>query len=1148
MLIKKQSNAGNIKDSFPIVGIGASAGGLDAFKKFIKAIPNTSGMAYVLVQHLDPKHESLLPELLQKVTSLPVVEISDDLKILPDHIYIIPSNKMLIATDGVLHLDPRRKNIPAGLHLPIDVFFTSLAEVHQGNAIGVVLSGTASDGTHGLRSIKDHGGITFAQDDSAIYDGMPHSAREAGVVDFILPPEKIPAKLLEISTQITESATVLENPTTTDDGELTKILSLLRTKKGTDFTYYKQPTIQRRIIRRMALGGRQKLADYLAYLRDDEAELNNLYQDLLIPVTSFFRDSQAFEVLSELAFPQLIENKDETDAIRVWVAGCSTGQEAYTIAIRLKEFLGKSQRSIQIFATDISSIAIEKARKGVYAKNEMAGLSPERLENFFSKVNGHYQAKKEIREICVFATHSFLRDPPFGKMDLISCRNVLIYMEPYLQQKALNTFHYSLNDGGYLLLGKSETAGSTSALFKIVSKNDKLYRKKEGSGKIIQVPPSVKLKSVSASATNLNNKNPQSDFQKTADDIMLNRYTPAGVVVNETWDIVHFRGSTGNYLEPPAGKPNHNVLKMSKSGLAFELRNLLYKAKKEQEPVMKENISFTDNDSTRLLSIEVIPLPNLAEPHYLILFHENKIENAGETRKTKKVTASQSLKDKKDQRILGLERELSRMREEMGNIIDTQQSNNEELQNTNDELLSSSEELQSLSEELETSKEELQTTSEELLVVNQELMGLNVHLTRAKEYAEAIIYTVRTPLLVLDSFLRIITANRSFYTTFHVHQNETEGKLIYDLGNGQWDIPVLRQILEEVLPQKIKLIDFEVRHNFPVIGKRVMILNGCEIVGESAREKLILLAIEDITEEKLLLNKEAEFKQQLQEQIAQRTSELKEANIGLKQKNEEIAVSNSVLGERNDDLLKLNKELESFTYVSSHDLQEPLRKIQMFSKLILDKEEASLSEKGREYFARIQDAAARMQTLIEDLLNYSRTNVTDRKFEYTDLNEIVEDSKTEFAEIILEKKAVIETDKLCKIRINASQFRQVINNLIANALKFSRTDIPPRIVFSSRVESGALLKKEYQFPGAERLLPGVQYCHISVADNGIGFESKYREQIFEVFQRLYTKDEFPGTGIGLAIVRKIINSHGGAITANGELNEGATFDIFIPET
>ncbi len=849
------------KNLFPVVGIGASAGGLDAFKKLLGAIPEESGIAYVLVQHLDPKHESMLPELLQKVTKIPVMEITDDIRVEPNHIYIIPSNKMMIANDGVLKLKPRPEKGRNERNLAIDLFFTSLAEVHQEFAIGVVLSGTASDGTQGLKAIKDHGGITFAQDEeSAEYEGMPHSAALAGVVDFILPPEKMPKKLLEVISKTVITDDEIQNIPQQQENVFKQILSLLTIRMGVDFTYYKQTTIRRRIFRRMVVNKNEEPGEYLKFLRANIQEQDLLYQDLLIPVTSFFRDKKTFDNLSTLVFPSILKNKTPGEITRIWVAGCSTGQEVYSIAICLKEFLGDQHERIQIFGTDLSEPAIVKARNGLYEKIETATVSPERLQKFFTKSNGSYQVNKSIRDMCVFAHHNFLKDPPFGKMDVISCRNVLIYMEPYLQKRALTTFHYALNTKGFLLLGTSETTAGVSDLFEAATKTDKLFTRKNVPGKFIKVASQRSEQVLNRLLPNgSKNEIIRTDFQKTADDILLTKYTPAGVVVNETLDILHFRGNTTNYLEQAPGKPSHNLLMMAKPGLAFELRNILHKAKAKKITVVKENIPVDVNGAIRNISLEAIPLPNTVEPFYLILFHDNDLNNSNAQADSaaiskKKTNFARTKNDEKDLRIRQLEEELLQVREDMRSITEEQEAANEELQSANEELLSSSEELQSLNEELETSKEELQSTNEELTVLNHELINLNEQVTDARNYSESIVATLYQPLLVLDKNLRVKTANQAFYKTFKVNEQETEGVLIYDLGNRQWNIPELRTLLEEILPQKKQITDYKVTHNFLSIGERIILLSGLELTREKKEEKLILLSIEDITDKEKYKN------------------------------------------------------------------------------------------------------------------------------------------------------------------------------------------------------------------------------------------------------------------------------------------------------
>jgi two-component system CheB/CheR fusion protein len=744
--------------------------------------------------------------------------------------------------------------------LPIDLFFTSLAYAHQSLSIGVILSGTASDGTHGLKVIKDYGGLTFAQDGrSAAYDSMPQSAIDAGVVDFILPPEEIPQKIIDLTTITNGKDINPENFPSQEEDVFRQILSLLRLRKGTDFTHYKQNTIRRRMLRRMALSKNEDPAVYLQYLRDNKPEQDVLYQDLLIPVTAFFRDQKTFDNLCESIFPQIIKKKSRGETFRIWVAGCSTGEEVYSIAICMKDILGPGPEKLQIFATDISEPAIAKARAGIYSKTEVEGLSKQQLEEYFTSTDGSYQVNKQVRDLCVFAVHNFLKDPPFGKMDFISCRNVLIYMEPYLQKKALTAFHYALNPKGFLLLGKSETTSSVPDYFAQTpakdGKYEKLFIRNDVVGRYIPTMSRQKEE-------NYNTDHPYTkitpvlmDYKKAADEVLLSKYTTPGVVINEAIDIVHFRGKTGNFLEPSVGKPSLNLLKMAKDGLAFELRNLLLKVMKENETATKQNIVLLENGNKRSITLEAIPLKDMAEPHYLVLFYDGSLENSGKFTGAggeEKEAASKRTPDEKQERIDQLEKELAQAREDMRRITEEQEVANEELQSANEELVSGSEELQSLNEELETGKEELQSANEELITINKELISSYEEVSEAREYAESVVATVSTPLLILNKKLRVKSANRAFYKTFQVNEVETEGKLIYELGNKQWEIPELRSLLEKILPQKLSFHEYEVDLYFPAIGKRTMLLNAKEVNRKAGAEKLILLSIHDITDSKLL--------------------------------------------------------------------------------------------------------------------------------------------------------------------------------------------------------------------------------------------------------------------------------------------------------
>lgn len=1089
--------------NFPVIGVGASAGGLEAFKRFLRAIPADSGMAYVLVQHLDPSHESMLSEILAQVTSIPVNEITDEIHLAPNHIYVIPSNKILSTFDGMLKIAPREK---IKKNLAIDVFFTSLAHVHKRLAAGVVLSGTGSDGTVGLEAIKENGGYTLAQDqESAAFGEMPLSAVNAGVVDFVMPPQQMPEKLLELRDDILspDGEASLE-----DQGVFRQIISLLLQHSGVDFTHYKQTTVQRRILRRMAMAKIESPSAYLTGLYDDRTERQALFQDMLIAVTSFFRDPDYFEALGEAVFAELFKNKSDDEPIRIWVVGCSTGQEAFSIAIRLKEFLGEQflETQIQIFATDISEIAIKKARAGLYTKSEVQMVSATRLAENFTKTKGGYQVNKSIRDVCIFAIQNFLKDPPFAKMDLITCRNVLIYMDSFLQRKALTTFHYALHKHGSLMLGKSESTSIVSELFAASQQNDKIYVRKSVPNRMIYLTEGKQKVLAKENKKRQNDEVPQTSFRKAAEMALLERHTPASVVVNELMDIVHIHGTIAPFLESSAGKPTFNLFKMAREGLGFELRNALHKVKTDNIVFKKEGIPSRYNGEQHLVSIEASLLKNTFEPCFLIVFRQSSlvVPHTGQ--------GPQQQADESQLRISQLENELAQVREDMRSITDEQEAANEELQSSSEELESSSEEMKSLNEELETSREELQSSNEELVILNQELFEKQQQLNTARLYSEAIVTTIREPLIILDKSLRVKTANSAFYKQFNFGSHEIEGHLFYELHDDQWDNRQLRPLLEEILPKNTQVEDFEIVLNFPSLGQRTMLLNARQIVNENTAERLILVAIEDITERKLTEQRLKTFSDELETKVKERTA----------------------------DLMQTNVQLEQFAHAASHDLQEPLRKIVTFSNRLQSRHRDEFSDEVDVYLKKIQGASTRMSKLIQDLLNYSYLINQQQLFAAVDLDETLKGILLDFELLIEEKKAIVNAEVLPIIEAVPLQMNQLFFNLVSNALKFTKESVPPVIdIFSSPLSPEEI----DQHPA---LKSGVSYCKIIVRDNGIGFDQKYDQQVFTIFQRLNKPSEYPGTGIGLALCKKIIENHHGEIYVKSQENQGAEFHIILP--
>ncbi len=836
---------------FPVVGIGASAGGLDAVKSFLRALPAKPGMAFVFVQHLSPNHISILPEILQKVAPFPVQQITDNIHLEPDHLYIIPQNKVLTTSDGVLQLSPLDKDNKKGN--TIDLFFSSLGHVHQSYAVGIVLSGALSDGTVGLQVIKAHGGLTFAQDeDTAAFDSMPKSAADAGAVDFILPPEKIAEQLIAINHPFHSDYSKMEKTELIpqkDEEVFKQILTVLRVRRGVDFGYYKKSTLKRRIIRRMALSKIEKPVEYLHFLRENKAEQDALYNDMLISVTNFFRDQQAFELLCTTILPAITSKKTGDEPLRIWIAGCATGEEAYSMAMCLQEQLGdkSSAMKIQIFATDISEIAIAKARTGIYRPTELDGISSSRLQQFFSKLDGSYQVAKVVRDMCVFAQHNLLKDPPFSKIDLVSCRNVMIYLEPVLQKRALTTFHYSLNEDGFLMLGKSETIGTNTDIFTTYNSTEKIYIRKGPLGRFMNVASYGTEKTFREIDKSVRNESSEKDIFKIADEAILTNFMPAAVLVNEKFDVVQFRGETELWLVPPKGKPTFNILKMAREGLAFELRNILHLAHKNKQVAKKFGVFFKVNNLQYFVNIQAVPLKDTAEPYFLVVFQSASITGIQPLTGHAVESAEAGSFTDSELRIEQLERELMQARTDMRAITEEQETANEELQSANEELLSGSEELQSLNEELETSKEELQSTNEEIMIVNKELLDRNEQLNSARLYTEGIVNTIRDPLLVMDGSMRIKRATSGFYSKFKTTEKECEDHYLYEIGNGEWNIPQLKELLEHILPEKKELDGFEVKQSFPTIGNKVMLLNARQI-NKINGEPLILLAIEDITD------------------------------------------------------------------------------------------------------------------------------------------------------------------------------------------------------------------------------------------------------------------------------------------------------------
>jgi two-component system CheB/CheR fusion protein len=1267
---------------FPIVGVGASAGGLEAFTILLKHLPLDTGMGFVLVQHLDPVHASALTQLLSRATSLQVREVTNDLRVERNKVYVIPPNTNLGIAQGVLKLQPLQAT--TGARRSIDYFFESLAQDQHERAVGVILSGTASDGTLGLEAIKAEGGITFAQDDSAKHDSMPRSAIAAGCVDFVLSPEKISKELARIaqhpyvakdSGRDDEMRTRIERVSrgarfsrmhagrsrgtgTTADYRFNNILAQMHNRCGVDFSLYKPSTIQRRIHRRMILNKLTTLQDYAQFLRGNAQELDSLYSDLLISVTSFFRNPEAFEVLKRNIFPRLIAGRGE-ESLRIWVLGCSTGQEAYSMAMALTEVSDRvaGASKFQLFATDLHDALLDKARAGLYAKSLVHDISPERLRRFFVEEDGGYRICKPLRESVVFARQNLLSDPPFSRMDLISCRNLLIYVEPGFHQKVFPTFHYALKPKGFLFLGASESVGSFKDLFAPVDKKHRIYSRKPGASLALNLrrasPHAAAKKEIAtpkpAGATE--GFEAEINVQREADRVTLNRFAPTGVLVNSELQALQFRGDTSRYLKPPTGQASFNVLKMAREGLMLPLRAAISKAKKESKVIRKEYVRVNQNGRSHTANLEIVPLKNLKERCYLIFFEESErkestrpgplpfgsgVEEAGsgrgrggalKSRETGEVAPTPLRRERAvgltatRRRIAELEEELSETRDYLQSVQEQSEAVHEELQASNEEVTSANEELQSINEELETSKEELESANEELTTVNEEMTNRNAELNRlnsdlvnlqtsthltiillgrdltirrfstqaenqfnllaadvgrpisgirhnldvpelerfiaevidtvrererevrdkegrwyslrvrpyvtldnkvdgavlllvdidalkrtegviaeAREHAEAIIRTVPDPLIILDADLRFHTANEAFYSTFKVSPAESEGHLIFELDQGHWDIPKLRELLNDVLPRHRFLNHLEVAHDFKSIGHRTMLLNARTLNDSNGQPLRILLAIQDITERK----RREEILRRTQEQMADRAGGLERA-----------------VAERTEELTATNKQLEAFVYSIAHDLRAPLRAMQGFSTMLVEEAGTALSEEGRSFAHQIRKSAQFMDALLLDLLDFSRVSQQRIELEPVSLERAVQSALSHLAQEIRQKSAIVDASGLWPpVLAHERTLGQVLVNLASNALKFVTPGVPPQV---------RLRAEEFE-----------RFVRVWVEDAGIGVAPEHQEQIFRLFTRLHG-EKFPGTGVGLAMVQKGIERMGGCVGVESTSGRGSRF-------
>jgi two-component system, chemotaxis family, CheB/CheR fusion protein len=1093
--------------TFPIVALGASAGGLEALFEFLSVQTLPTHMAYVVIQHLDREHKSLLAELLAKKTEMPVLKIEDGSTVEPGHCYVIPPNTSLTLIEERFRLTPRSDTSTP--HHPVDIFFQSLAETRADATIGVILSGGDSDGALGIQALKHAGGITFAQEPSSTrFPGMPQNAIDTGYVDYVLRPFEIAREIERLSQHpYLQSAAV---PPASDvsavgsipqdsEGSLKRVFRRLRTTHGVDFSHYKRNTLQRRLARRMAVRRTQEFSDYVALLEQDPAETAALYQDFLIRVTGFFRDPESFEHLRTRIFPNLCEGRSPKEPIRIWVPGCASGEEVYSIAMTLVEYLGEQfpAARIQIFGSDVSEAAIEKARVGAYLENILEEVTSERLARFFVKENSHYHIAKSIRDLCIFAHHDVTRDPPFSRLDLVSCRNLLIYLDSAAQRRVMQRFHYALRPHGFLVLGPSESVGTESELFELIDKSQRVYTRKGTGAHVGELgsQPGATPNVLRAPASD-----DQSFFyeidsvQREADRLLLTRYAPAGLLVDEELNILQFRGDTAPYLAHASGAASLNLHRVARPQLLVELSPAIQEAREKGSAVRREGLRVDDRTD---VTVEVIPL-NVSDNdrYYQILIEDASRGSSGS--RAQQTIAAVLPESEKDRRLGQLEREIVATRDYLQAVLEKHESANEELKSAHEEVLSANEEFQSTNEELETAKEELQsaneeltTTNDELRTRNRELSVLNTELQKAREtallaqrYADAIIESVREPLVILDLDLRVLRANRSFYENLKMRREDAEGRLLSEVGRGQWNKPDLLRELSAVLTSETPVNDHEFRYEIvPGARARTLSLSARKIPGDTQREQLILLAIEDVTER----NADAE---QLHD-AARRTDE--------------------------------------FLAMLAHELRNPLTPIAHAIHLLQSDSKGVANPK---LYAMIERQTQRLRRLVEELLDVARISHGHIELRRTTLDlaaiaqQAVEASRARLEgrhhelSVALPKSPVpVDGDPV--------RLEQVITNLLENAAKYT--------------EPGGRIQLRLTQDRTEALL--------SVRDNGIGIAPEHLETIFDLFTQVDSSlaRQDGGLGIGLTLVRRVLELHGGHIEARSAgVGHGTEFIVRLP--
>lgn len=1060
-------------------------------------VPSDTGFAFVVIQqHLDATLASALIECSGHAATMPVKEIVDGTPVEPNCVYVIPPGAALTIENRVLKLHPR--NETEG-RWPVDHFLQSLARDDGPRAIGVILSGAGSDGSLGLQAVKEAGGITFAREPtSAEFPSMPTLADAAACADFVFSPEQIGDELGRIARHPQFAVSKDAEPTRLQnnrDAQFRAIVTIMNDASGIDFSACGESTLRRCILRRLALRNITDLEEYAMQLEVDPRESSALHQDLLIGVTSFFRDPEAFEALKKVVFPAIVRNRQPDLAIRIWVSGCATGEEAYSIAISLQEYLTENGLTfgVQIFASDSSEATIEKARRGRYLTNVEADVSPERLSRFFAKVEGGYQVSRALRQMCVFTQHDVISDPPFSGLDLISCRSVPIYLQP-VRRKTIIWFHYALREPGFLMLGRAETM-PLEDLFSVVSHDLSVYARRQA----VKTPQVLYSPAITPRRRFGPDRSPTvapvselwdgTDIGKAVDHILMSGFCPAAVLVDEDLNVIEVRAQTASFLKPSTGRGSLHLVKLIPDvSLFWTIEKLIHKAVRTEKPARQERVAYETGGGVNETNIEVIPVPAAERCAHLVVFGTVRAIPEPSRKSPRGRGTGAAVIDDRDRSIAKLYREMGKVRRRLLSIVEGHRLSEQENENVTANVLSANEELKSLNEELETAKEELRSANEELLRVNGELSARNASLTRAHDLAMEIVEAIQLPLLVLDGALGIKTVNTFFSRVFQLSQDEAEGHTIDAVCNGRWNFPGLKDRLKRVLSDGQSFEGFEVEGEFPSIGRRVLRLSGCHMRSPS----LVLLAADDITA-------------------------LRDA---------ELAVHGSEA-----------RRVEAVGRLAggiAHDFGNVLAAITAYTGLIAD----SLGEghEAFEYVREIENATTKAVTLTDQLLATSLQRVLQPRI--FDPNRVVADSASLVRPLVADhiKIRVRLAPDLWRAVADPGEIGRVVMNLCVNA----RDAMPSRGILTI---STANVTLDESAAHARNLRAG-QYVGLEVRDTGIGMSAETRAHIFEPF--FTTK--VVGRGLGLATVRGVIDQSGGAIWCASERGKGTTFTVLLPAT